>query len=120
MSHLIRTPIYWVIMILTVSLSALTFPLQARVQLDLVAKFQNVDIELYVVTVVDSEVEAESKVALLGIATPLRSSCRDAADIERRDGVRSTDCRSEKSRCLQARVLLCCQHCFECLLTIGT
>jgi hypothetical protein len=74
MSHLIRTPIYWVIMILTVSLSALTFPLQARVQLDLVAKFQNVDIELYVVTVVDSEVEAESKVALLGIATPLRSS----------------------------------------------
>jgi hypothetical protein len=65
MSHLIRTPIYWVIMVLTVSFSALTFPLQARVQLDLVAKFQNVDIELYVVTVVDSEVEAESKVALL-------------------------------------------------------
>jgi hypothetical protein len=52
-------------MVLTVSFSALTFPLQARVQLDLVAKFQNVDIELYVVTVVDSEVEAESKVALL-------------------------------------------------------
>jgi hypothetical protein len=63
------------IMVLTVSFSALTFPLQARVQLDIVAKFRNLGIELDVVTVVDSEVEAsKSKVALLGIATPLRSS----------------------------------------------
>jgi hypothetical protein len=62
-------------MVLTVSFSALTFPLQARVQLDIVAKFRNLGIELDVATVVDSEVEAsKSKVALLGIATPLRSS----------------------------------------------
>jgi hypothetical protein len=75
MSHSIRTPIYGMIMVLTVSFSALTFPLQARVQLDIVAKFRNLGIELDVVTVVDSEVEAsKSKVALLGIATPLRSS----------------------------------------------
>ena len=75
MSHFIRTPIYGMIMVLTVSFSALTFPLQARVQLDIVAKFRNLGIELDVVTVVDSEVEAsKSKVALLGIATPLRSS----------------------------------------------
>jgi hypothetical protein len=54
-------------MVLTVSFSALTFPLQARVQLDIVAKFRNLGIELDVVTVVDSEVEAsKSKVALLG------------------------------------------------------
>src|SRR5262245_16010663 len=61
-------------MVLTVSFSALTFPLQARVQLDLVAKFQNEGIELDVVTVMDSEAEPSGKVALLGIATPLRSS----------------------------------------------
>ena len=71
--HLIRTPIYWVIIVL-VSLSALTFPLQAQVQLELIAKFQNLEIELDVVTVVDSEAEASGRVALLGIATPLRSS----------------------------------------------
>jgi hypothetical protein len=75
MSHLIRTPIYGLIMVLTVSLSVLTAPLQARVQLDIVAKFRNAGMELDVVTVVDWEVEAaKSKVALLGIATPSRSS----------------------------------------------
>jgi hypothetical protein len=51
MFHLFRISIYWVV--LTVSFSALTFPLQARVQLDLVAKFQNVGIELDLVTIVD-------------------------------------------------------------------
>jgi hypothetical protein len=75
MSHLIRTPIYGLIMVLTVSFSVLTAPLQARVQLDIVAKFRNAGMELDVVTVVDWEVEAaKSKVALLGIATPSRSS----------------------------------------------
>jgi hypothetical protein len=75
MSRLTRTPIYGLILVLTVSFSALTFPLQARVQLDIVAKFRNAGIELDIVTVVDSEVEAsKSKAALLGIATPLRSS----------------------------------------------
>jgi hypothetical protein len=53
-------------------LSALTFPLQAQVQLELVAKFRNVGIELDVVTVDASE--PSGRVALLGIATPLRSS----------------------------------------------
>ena len=72
MSH---TPIYGLIMVLTVSFSVLTAPLQARVQLDIVAKFRNAGMELDVVTVVDWEVEAaKSKVALLGIATPSRSS----------------------------------------------
>src|SRR6516164_3499283 len=75
MSHLVRTPIYGLIIVLTVGFSVLTSPLQARVQLDIIAKFRNADVELDVVTVVDSEVEAsKSKVALLGIATPLRSS----------------------------------------------
>ena len=72
MSH---TPIYGLIMVLTVSFSVLSAPLQARVQLDIVAKFRNAGMELDVVTVVDWEVEAaKSKVALLGIATPSRSS----------------------------------------------
>jgi hypothetical protein len=75
MSRLIRTAIYGVIMVLTVSLPGLTSPMQAGVQLDIVAKFRNVGVELDIVIVVDSEVEAsKSKVALLGIATPLRSS----------------------------------------------
>src|SRR5499427_6757329 len=75
MSHLVRTPIYGLIIVLTVGFSVLTSPLQARVQLDIIAKFRNADVELDIVTVVDSEVEAsKSKVALLGIATPLRSS----------------------------------------------
>jgi hypothetical protein len=66
MSHLIRTPIYGLIMVLTVSFSVLTAPLQARVQLDIVAKFRNAGMELDVITVVDWEVEAaKSKVALL-------------------------------------------------------
>jgi len=75
MVRLVRTPTYGVIMILTVSLSALTSPIQGRVELDNIAKFRNMETELDVVTVVDSEVDAtKSKVALLGIATPLRSS----------------------------------------------
>src|SRR5215813_11584527 len=75
MSHLVRTPIYGLIIVLTVGFSVLVSPLQARIQLDIVAKFRNADLELDVVTIVDSEVEAsKSKVALLGIATPLRSS----------------------------------------------
>jgi hypothetical protein len=75
MSHLVRTPIYGLIIVVTVGFSVLASPLQARIQLDIVAKFRNADLELDVVTIVDSEVEAsKSKVALLGIATPLRSS----------------------------------------------
>ena len=74
MSPLIRTPIYWVIVVVTVNVSALIFPLQARVQLDLIAKFQNEGIELDVLAGVNWEAESSSKVALLGIATPLRSS----------------------------------------------
>ena len=75
MSHLVRTPIYGLIIVVTVGFSVLFSPLQARIQLDIVAKFRNADLELDVVTIVDSEVEAsKSKVALLGIATPLRSS----------------------------------------------
>ena len=75
MSCPIRIPIYGLIIVLTVSLSLFTWPLQAGVQLDIVAKFQNADLELDVVTVIDSEVEASrSKVALLGIANPSRSS----------------------------------------------
>jgi hypothetical protein len=75
MSHLVRTPIYGLIVVLTVGFSVLTSPLQARVQLDIIAKFRNANAELDVVTVVDSDVEAsKSKVALLGIATPLRTS----------------------------------------------
>src|SRR6516162_905923 len=66
MSHLVRTPIYGLIIVLTVGFSVLTSPLQARVQLDIIAKFRNADVELDVVTVVDSDVEAsKSKVALL-------------------------------------------------------
>ena len=75
MSRLIRIPIYGLIIVLTVGLSLFTWPLQARLQLDIVAKFQNADLEFDVVTVIDSEVEASrNKVALLGIATPSRSS----------------------------------------------
>ena len=75
MSRLIRIPIYGLIIVLTVGLSLFTWPLQARLQLDIVAKFQNADLEFDVVTVIDSEVEASrNKVALLGIANPSRSS----------------------------------------------
>ena len=67
MSHLVRTPIYGLIIAVTVGFSILA-SLQARIQLDIVAKFRNADVELDVVTIVDSEVEApKSKVALLGI-----------------------------------------------------
>ena len=65
MSHLVRTPIYGLIIVLTVGFSVLA-SLQARIQLDIVAKFRSADLELDVVTIVDSEVEAsKSKVALL-------------------------------------------------------
>jgi hypothetical protein len=75
MSHPTRTPVYGLIIVLTIGFSVLTSPLQARIQLDIIAKFRNAEVELDVVTVVDSDVEAsKSKVALLGIATPLRSS----------------------------------------------
>ena len=64
MSHLVRTPIYGLIIVVTVGFSILA-SLQARIQLDIVAKFRNADVELDVVTIVDSEVEAsKSKVAL--------------------------------------------------------
>src|SRR5262249_31867472 len=73
MSHLVRTPIYGLIIVVTVGFSILA-SLQARIQLDIVAKFRNADVELDVVTIADSEVEAsKTKVALLGIATPSRS-----------------------------------------------
>src|SRR5258707_4625884 len=58
MSHLVRTPIYGLIIVVTVGFSVLASPLQARIQLDIVAKFRNADLELDVVTIVDSEVEA--------------------------------------------------------------
>jgi hypothetical protein len=63
-----------VIVAVTVSFSALTFLQQGRVQLGLVAKFQNSGIELDVVTIVNWEAESSTRVALLGFATPLRSS----------------------------------------------
>ena len=73
MSRPIRTPIYGLVIVLALSLNS--WPLQAGVQLDIVAKFQNADLEFDVVTVIDSEVEpSRNKVALLGIATPSRSS----------------------------------------------
>jgi len=75
MSHLIQVPLGRLIMVLTVSFSVLIFPLQAEVQLEIVAKFRNAETELEIVTVVDSEAEASrSKVALLGITRPWRSS----------------------------------------------
>ncbi len=75
MSRLIRTSVYGLIIVLTVDLLLFSWPLQAVVQLDIIAKFQNADLEFDVVTVIDSEVEASrNKVALLGIATPSRSS----------------------------------------------
>jgi hypothetical protein len=71
MSRLIRTQVCWLIIVLTVSVSLFIPPLQAGMQLDIVGKFQNADLELDVATVFDSEVEASrSKVALLGIVTP--------------------------------------------------
>ena len=73
MSRLIRTQVCWLIIVLTVSVSLFIPPLQAGMQLDIVGKFQNADLELDVATVFDSEVEASrSKLALLGIATPSR------------------------------------------------
>ena len=74
MSHLFRT-VRTLRIVLTAGILVLAGPLQARIQLDIVAKFWNGDVELDVVTVVDSDVEAsKSKVALLGITKPLRSS----------------------------------------------
>ena len=74
MSRLVRTTLYGLLIVLAVDFSVFS-PLQARVQLDIVAKFRNAELELDLVTVFDSEVDAsKSKVALLGIATPVRSS----------------------------------------------
>ena len=73
MSRLIRTQVCWLTIVLTVSVWTFIPPLQAGMQLDIVVKFQNADLELDVATVFDSEVEASrSKVALLGIVTPSR------------------------------------------------
>jgi hypothetical protein len=75
MSHPPRTPVFGMIVVLTVGLSVVTSPLQARVQLDIIAQFRNAETELHVVTVLDTDVEAsKGKLALLGIARPLRSS----------------------------------------------
>jgi hypothetical protein len=57
MSHPTRTPVYGLIIVLTIGFSVLTSPLQARIQLDIIAKFRNAEVELDVVTVVDSDVE---------------------------------------------------------------
>jgi hypothetical protein len=66
---------YGLITVLALSSLILASPLQARLQLNIVAKFRNVGMELDIVTIVDWEVEAaKSKVALLAIATPPRSS----------------------------------------------
>jgi hypothetical protein len=66
---------YGLITVLALSSLILASPLHARIQLDIVAKFRNLGIELDIVTLVDWEVEAaKSKVALLAIATPPRSS----------------------------------------------
>ena len=54
MSHPIHTSVCGLIIVLTVGLSVLTSPLQARIQLDIIAKFRNAGVELDVVTVVDS------------------------------------------------------------------
>jgi hypothetical protein len=73
MSRPIRTPVYWLVIVL--GLSLYSWPLQAGMQLDIVAKFHNADLEFDVVTIIDSETEApRNKVALLGIVTPSRSS----------------------------------------------
>jgi hypothetical protein len=75
MSRLIRTQVCWLIIVLTASVRTFIPPLQAGMQLDIVGKFQNADLELDVATVFDSEVEASrSKVALLGIVAPSRRS----------------------------------------------
>jgi hypothetical protein len=74
MSRPIRKLVYGGLVIV-LGLSLYNWPLQAGVQLDIVARFHNADLEFDVVTVIDSEVEApRNKVALLGIATPSRSS----------------------------------------------
>jgi hypothetical protein len=74
MSRLVRATRYGLLIVLAVGVSAFS-PVQARVQLDIVAKFRNAELELDLVTIFDSEVDAsKSKIALLGIATPVRSS----------------------------------------------
>jgi hypothetical protein len=71
MRHLTRG----IIAVLALSFFALASPLQARIELDVLAKFENAGIELDIVTLVDSDVEvAKSKVALIGITKPSRSS----------------------------------------------
>ena len=74
MSRLVRATRYGLLIVLAVGVSAFS-PVEARVQLDIVAKFRNAEFELDLVTIFDSEVDAsKSKLALLGIATPVRSS----------------------------------------------
>ena len=53
MSRPTRTPVYGLVIVL--GLSLYSWPLQAGVQLDIVAKFQTADLELDVVTVIDSD-----------------------------------------------------------------
>ena len=70
MSRPIRTPIYGLVIVL--GLSLYSWPLQAGVQLDIVAKFHNADLEFDVVTVIDSEVGApRNKVAVTGYRDPI-------------------------------------------------
>jgi hypothetical protein len=74
MSHLFRT-VGTLIIALMAGILVLAIPLQARIQLDIVAKFWDGDVELDVVTVLDSDVEpSRGKAALLGITKPSRSS----------------------------------------------
>jgi hypothetical protein len=72
MSCPIRTPVYGLVIV------SRLFALQlaaACLQLDIVAKFKDANLEFDVVTVIDSEVDARNKkVALLGVAIPSRSS----------------------------------------------
>ena len=53
---------YGLITVLALSSLILASPLHARIQLDIVAKFRNVGIELDIVTLVDWEVEKQQKV----------------------------------------------------------
>jgi hypothetical protein len=74
MSRLVRTTGYGLLLVLAAGVSAFS-PVQARVQFDIIAKFRNAELQLDLVTIFDSEVDAsKSKIALLGIATPVRTS----------------------------------------------
>ena len=70
MSRSIRKPVYGLVIVL--GLSLYSWLLQAGVQLDIVAKFHNADLEFDVVTVIDSEVGApRNKVAVTGYRDPI-------------------------------------------------